>query len=83
VQDLIVKEQTVATVAATAVAAVVNYDTLEADVAAWVEDYARWIGEQQGEEAGRDMLADLTANPKRALRWYVEDHMRDDEETVQ
>jgi hypothetical protein len=52
----------------------IDYIKLQVDVAAWVDDYADGIGEQLGEEAGQEMRADLTANPWRALRWYLEDH---------
>jgi hypothetical protein len=53
----------------------VNYATLGADVAAWIEEYSQSIGEGLGEGAGRDMLATLKANPWVALRWFVEDNI--------
>lgn len=78
------KEQAVATVAATAVPPPpVNYATLEADVAVWTKEYLQYISERLGEEAGRDIQADLTANPWLGLLWYVQGRLRDDEETAQ
>jgi len=52
---------------------ILDYTTLQANVAEWAADYIAFTREEHGEEAARDTTRLFAADPWLALQWFVED----------
>lgn len=52
---------------------IINYSTLQADVAVWLKSHLEHIRETFGEGEAYAAAVELEDDPWQALQWYVED----------